>query len=213
MQKHLINESIDRRAFNYSSINVQSLSKQFVDLLAEPNIQENRLILVQQTCLKPADNTSMYEMENFQSHFIKRGNGKGVAVYFKEEFQFKSLVSKPEYQISKFGSEDEDVVCIYRSTTTNLDLQREFLEDIKSMIDTERRQIFFGDFNIEATGNIISREFKSWNFTQLVNFPTHEDGGTIDFCLVSDKIPLSSVELRQRAVPWSDHDFLQLTFV
>ena len=118
----------------------------------------------------------MYEIENFQSHFIKRGNGKGVAVYFKEEFQFKSLVSKPEYQISKFGSEDEDVVCIYRSTTTNLDLQREFLEDIKSMIDRERRQIFFGDFNIEATGNIISREFKSWNFTQLVNFPTHKDG-------------------------------------
>ena len=81
------------------------------------------------------------------------------------------------------------------------------------MIDRERRQILFGDFNIEATGNLISREFKSWNFTQLVNFPTHEDGGTIDFCLVSDKIPLSSVELRQRAVPWSDHDFLQLTFV
>ena len=78
------------------------------------------------------------------------------------------------------------------------------------MIDRERRQILFGDFNIEATGNLISREFKSCNFTQLANFPTHEDG---DFCLVSDKIPLSSVELRQRAVPWSDHDFLQLTFV
>ena len=75
--------------------------------------------------------------------------------------------------MSKFGSDDEDMVCIYRSTTTNLDLQREFFKDIKSMIDRERRQILFGDFNIEATENLISREFKSCNFTQLENFPTH----------------------------------------
>ena len=97
-------KSIDRRVFKYSSINVRSLSKHFVDLLAEPNIQENRLILLQQTCLKPARYTSMYEMENFQSHFIKRGNGKGIAVYYKDEFE---LFGELYFNYKKFHSKGQ----------------------------------------------------------------------------------------------------------
>ena len=199
--------------FNYSSLNIRSLKKHFVDLLTEPGILESDLILVQQTCLKPMDNLTMYQIQHFQSHFNSHGNGNGIAIYYKEKYQIESFVNKPNYQISKIVSRDEDVICVYRSTSTNLDLQKEFLQDINSLIEKRRRQIFIGDFNIDAYGNIIVEQFQNLGFKQLVKNPTHEDGNIIDLCFLSDKITTSSIELRQRARHYTDHDLVQLRYI
>ena len=182
-------------------------------MLEEPKIQENSLILVQQTCLKMTEDTSMFEIENFKSHFNSCGNGKGVAVYYKEELKLEESINHQNYQMSKFSSKDEDVICIYRSTTSNLDLQREFTQEIISLMNNERRQIFIGDFNIEASGNLIVQEFRNKNFSQLLNFPTHEDGGIIDHCYISSLIQPESIKVKQKAVYYSDHDLLKIRFV
>ena len=80
-------------------------------------------------------------------------------------------------------------------------------------MNNERRQIFIGDFNIEASENLIVQEFKNKNFSQLVNFPTHEDGGIIDHCYVSNLILPKSIQVKQKAVHYSDHDLLKIRFV
>ena len=206
-------KAIDKSTFKYSSINIRSLRKHYIDLVEEPKIQENTLILVQQTCLKMTEETSMFEIENFKSHFNSCGNGKGVAVYYKEEFQLETSINHQNYQISKFSSKNEDVICIYRSTTSNLDLQREFTQEIDSVMNIDRRQIFIGDFNIEASENLIVQEFEKKNFRQLVTFPTHEDGGIIDHCYISNLIQPETIKLEQKAVHYTDHDMLKIRFV
>ena len=60
--------------------------------------------------------TNTYDLENYLTHLNSFGDGKGVALYYKDHFQNVSDVCKENYQISKLQSEKYDIIFVYCSS-------------------------------------------------------------------------------------------------
>ena len=78
--------------------------------MKEPKIMQSDVILVQQTCLKKNECTKTYQLENYLTHFNSFGDGKGVALYYKTNFEHCSDICKENYQISKLQSDKYDII-------------------------------------------------------------------------------------------------------
>lgn len=153
--------------------------------------------------------TNTYDLENYLTHFNSFGDGKGVALYYKDHFQNVSDVCKENYQISKLQSEKYDIICVYRSSDSVKTNQIDFLNDLRSLICQGRKTFISGDFNFNALcpkQNYILKVLKTWNFVQMVKEPTHIQGGLIDHCYMSNNIPQSIVSFTQKSVYYTDHD-------
>ena len=61
-----------------------------VDLISKPQIMQSEVILVQQTCLKKDECIIAYKLENYLNKFNSFGDGKGIALYYKENFDHVS---------------------------------------------------------------------------------------------------------------------------
>ena len=55
-------------------------------MINEPAIEGCDVILAQQTCLKQNSCTDQYQIEGYLSHFNSFGDGKGLAMYYRENF-------------------------------------------------------------------------------------------------------------------------------
>ena len=97
-----INE-ITNIEFKLVSLNIRSLKKHLVDLNCEPQIKGSDVILVQQTCLRISECVDIYQLAGYMSHFNSYGDGKGIALYHKEDFKQVCDIRKERYQISKLN--------------------------------------------------------------------------------------------------------------
>ena len=108
-------------------------------------VQNSEVICIQETWIDPEkDNTDDLNLNGFSAHFTSIGRGKGIGTYFKDNFNFTEEVKKPNYQMSKVSSEDMDVINVYRSENAPCS----FVDDLGSLICTERITHIVGDFNI-----------------------------------------------------------------
>ena len=65
-----------------------------------------------------------------------------------------------------------------------------------------------GDFNfLPEDLKIVTEQLQAWNFTQLIKFATHKDGGTIDHAYVSELLT-DSADADAHYVYYSDHQGL-----
>ena len=85
--------------FKLISLNIRSLKKHLSDLIGEPSIKGSHVILVQQTCLGIGDNILEYQIQGYLSHFNSSGDGKGIALYYGEDFKPIGDIKKENYQI------------------------------------------------------------------------------------------------------------------
>ena len=102
---------------------------------------------------------------------------------------------------------------MYRSSDTSRSNMIDFLIDMKTLISTKNKTLILGDFNVNALcqdQNYIMRELETWNFKQLVQNPTHIQGGVIDHCYLSNNLPIGSISLSQKSVYYTDHDIIEL---
>ena len=196
-----------------ATMNIRTIRKHFNDLVGEPNITENDVICLQQTCLLRNENNQSYNIENFFSHFNSFGEGKGIAVFYSTSFVLKSEICEEKFQLSLLRSENYDIICIYRSTDNTQSGQIAFLSSLGKMVNMRRKQFIIGDFNCEPTGNIVSDEVRQWGFQQLVKNATHIIGRTIDHVYASINIASNRVNLVQKPVYFSDHDFIRFSVV
>ena len=192
------------------SLNIRSLNKHFEDLIKEREFEHSDLVLVQQTCLTASSSTDKFEVESHSRHFNSVGNGKGLAVFFKDSFKHEIDVKKDKYQMSKFQSTDIDVITVYRSTDNSQVGIVAFLKDLNEILDPKKRTAILGDFNISFPDNPISRELMAWDFKQLVEYPSHIEGNIIDHIYISDKVDPKLVVVDQHPVFYSDHDLFML---
>ena len=191
------------------SLNIRSLNKHFEDLIKEREFEHSDLVLVQQTCLTANSSTDKFEVESHSRHFNSVGNGKGLAVFFKESFKHEIDVKKDKYQMSKFQSADIDVITVYRSTDNSQVGIVAFLKDLNEILNPKKRTAILGDFNISFPDNPISRELMAWDFKQLVEYPSHIEGNIIDHIYISDKVNPELVVVDQHPVFYSDHDLFK----
>ena len=192
------------------SLNIRSLNKHFEDLIKEREFEHSDLVLVQQTCLTANSSTDKFAVETHSSHFNSVGNGKGLAVFFKDNFKHEIDVKKDKYQMSKFQSTELDVITVYRSTDNSQSGIVTFLKDLNEMINPKKKTAILGDFNISFPENLLSKELLAWDFKQLVEYPSHIEGNVIDHVYISDKVDRQLVVLDQHPVYYSDHDLFKL---
>ena len=136
--------------------------------------------------------TEKYQIHEYNSHYNSYGDGKGIALYFLEDFEHVLDICTMNHQISKIKSIQFDIICVYRSSDSRKINQINFLKDLNSLIHVNRKTFVLGDFNFNALSpekNLILKELGNWDFIQMVKKPTHFQGGLIDHCYKSDNIP------------------------
>ena len=73
--------------------------------------------------------------------------------------------------------------------------------------------LVIGNFNFtQDTKNLLTNQLKVWNFNQLIDFPTHKEGTTIDHAYVSKKLSTSTVS-EPHYTYYSDHQGLFLNII
>ena len=89
-----------------------------------------------------------------------------------------------------------------------------FSKQVLSMVDQCKKTIILGDFNCSALvkeDNAIVRSFENSGFIQVVQKPTHIQGGVIDHIYVSHHIAPKLLKLTQKPVYYTDHDVMELS--
>ena len=136
LNKKNIMEACDDRII---SINIRSLRSHFDGLINEAQIANCDVLLVQQTCLEISETTGRFKLANYRSHYFNsRGNGKGLALFFKSKFTPVLDVTEDGYQMSKLESEGYDVISVYRSSDSNSSNKQMFTSVLLSMVNVEK---------------------------------------------------------------------------
>ena len=205
-----IKESLNKFTLHLAFLNVRSLQAHFLDVIKDYKLMESDLLLLGQTCLS-SKNSYKYDIPGLISNFNNAGNGKGIAGYAKNNFRHQRDITEDTFQISKYSHSDIDVICAYRSSTDKYD---KMLIKIEDLLNKEKVTIIIGDFNIcylKDPSNKISRALESLHFRQLVNEPTHEEGGCIDHLYFYAPTAIETEYLLQiDPAYYSDHDCLYL---
>ena len=190
--------------FTVASLNVRSLMKHFEDV---KHLIKNYIdvVCLQETWLPPSSNEDRYHVDNFDLTLNSVGSGKGIATYFKKNYNVVAEHSEPTLQISKVRSQHMDVINVYRSAQ-NTSLEERLLD----ILTPDRPTIITGDININVGGEkdaSIVKTLGRLGFQQMVQKPTHDEGNTIDVVFVNNYLS-DKVKVMQKSFGFTDHDLL-----
>ena len=194
-----------------SSINCRSLKKHFTDISTDHDLLNSDIICCQETWINEEyDNLDQYEIENYRSHFINNGRGKGLAIYVREQLSIEEEVNERFLQLAKIKSNLADIIVLYMSQAGNLNGLENILSQI---IKTDTPTIIIGDFNVnfldEKTKS--TRSFlKKQSLVKLVNVPTHIEGSCLDQALVRDQQKMNTYHTQLTSKYYTDHKALSL---
>jgi len=172
-------ERIARKNTLITSLNIRSLPKHHSHLIHDSKIRGQVIALQETWCSRDNENQNL-ELPGYQVHFVNQGRGKGVVTYFKKEFYVTGEMNTDKYQISKVSCEEFDVLNIYLSKGAN---KADFFRDLKKLASPQKMCIIIGDFNVDylkIPQERLLTEITSLGFKQLVNHPTHVEGGLLD---------------------------------
>ena len=107
----------------------------------------------------------------------------------------------------KISCEKFDIVNVYRSQECKV-----FKEKIEYVVDPLRPTILTGDTNIDISkdsGKHFLEFMKHLGFTQLVKYPTHDQGGLLDHVYVTQDL-IERVSVSQTGIYFSDHQLITI---
>ena len=194
-----------------SSINCRSLKKHFTDISTDHDLLNSDIICCQETWINEEyDNLDQYEIENYRSHFINNGRGKGLAIYVREQLSIEEEVNERFLQLAKIKSNLADIIVLYMSQAGNLNGLENILSQI---IKTETPTIIIGDFNVnflDEKTKSTSSFLKKQSLVKLVNVPTHIEGSCLDQALVRDQQKMNTYHTQLTSKYYTDHKALSL---
>ncbi len=185
-------------------LNIRSLVKHHSDLKSDNNMLLADVICLTETHLQSSSNVQ-YHLEEFSSFFLVQGKSAGVAMYIKDKY--KPFVPKTyclnKCQILKVECKTVDIVTVYRSP--NYKTTDHLLQKLYEIITPEKATILCGDFNIPTAGSKFQKALQIIGFHQIVSFPTHIAGNTIDHVYIKFQ-DFKIMDVFQHSVYYSDHD-------
>ena len=93
-------------SMSVASLNTRSLRKHFEDIKAHHSLIENNVICLQETWLeKGIENDQRFSLPNRSSVFASGGPGKGVAIFFSDQFQPIGTIVEEYYTLAAVKSE------------------------------------------------------------------------------------------------------------
>ena len=115
-------EQTECQHLRISSFNCRSLKKHYQDIQADSILLKSDLISLQETWLDENDNLTDFYLQSFELKVVSRGHGKGIATYFKSD-KFTHVADKtaPNIQMSKFTSDNFDLITLYRPSKCPFD--------------------------------------------------------------------------------------------
>ena len=167
------------------SMNIRSLLKHHKDLLTD-QLAKAEVIAIQETWCDPQQSNQHLALPGYSMHFESRGHGKGIITYFKEHYQVTATVNTDSYQITKVTHADFHVVNVYCSKGAE---KRRLLNDLLSLLQGSSHVIIVGDFNDNFLQNPKPKFIEDMirqGLSQLVESPTHIEGGLLDHVYVKD---------------------------
>ena len=160
-----------------------------------------------------AEVSSKYELKSYETHLNSSGRGRGLAVFYKEEYETISDHNEENIDITKIQSEDLDVIAIYRRKEGSLS---SLIEKIHNIINWSKSTLIIGDMNI-CNKKMKKNEFRKFleerAFKQIINKATHIDGGHINHAYVfniGNFEDTPEVELIPKY--YSDHDAICISW-
>ena len=190
-----------------AALNCQSLKEKVIELQNDPTILFGDVLCLSETWQKTDIVHEELNVSGYELHLNSIGVGKGLATYSKPDKAIHILdIKKLQYQITKLSSPEIDIISVYRSQGAN---NVDMVNDMKSVINTEKTTIVCGDFNLcFATDktNCVIKELQDQGFTQLVNKASHIKGGHIDHVYSNHDHEQFEVEVLMYSPYYTSHD-------
>ena len=190
-----------------SFLNTRSLVNKFENIKSDLSLQQSDMMVLAETWISKKEDKNKYELTNFEDHLINSGRGKGIAVFFKKEFQHICDLNEDNISITKMSSQDIDIIGIYKSNGGTLD---KLVNNIQDLIDYSKTTLVVGDVNvcsIEKPKNQLKKFLEDKKFKTIVDQATHIGGGHIDHCYfmnIGNFEDLPAIEIIPKY--YSDHD-------
>ena len=158
------------------------------------------------------ENSGMIDIPGREKHFSSAGKGKGCCIYYNNKINslqnVKSISSEKFQIIYGFYNNSIQVFIIYLSKEAQF---KDVVEILKSWMN-KGPKIVVGDFNYESTkSNILSQFLHSQGLIQIVNRPTHTEGGIIDHCYVNTEWK-NKIEVDYIFPYYTDHSGFCISF-
>ena len=143
------------------------------------------------------------------------GKGKGCAMFSlasRNLSHIRHKISTSNYQIMSVVDETEQnrpyqLVLVYCSSGCPF---QKLVHDLEKILQPNITTLITGDFNFDTKEtNSFTNFMKKRMFTQLVKWPTHKKGRTIDHLYVSKN---TQVNVTRHSPYYSDHDALCIEF-
>ena len=140
------------------------------------------------------------------------GPGKGLAVYFKEHlFHHVTDITEDNMHLTKMGTDNLDVITLYRSSNGNLS---NLIDHLKSLISQYRTTVVCGDLNlcyIDTRRNKVTQWLENEGFKQMVKRATHIRGRLIDHFYIRKANDNITTTVFRHSPFFSDHDAICAT--
>ena len=204
-------EENDNSKIKICFLNCRSIKNKFENVTADKCLLMGTVLFLMETWLEPEDDGE-YQLPNFDANFSNRGRGKGIATYYKSDFQHKINVNYHGFSISKLESEDIILLGVYRSNDGSL---VSLFDEIEDLITEEKLCVIGGDMNInllKQPNNFFISKMKENKFEQYVRKATHTEGGLIDHIYIRQGIKKISWAVEHLPKYYSDHDGLGVIF-
>ena len=195
-------------------VNINSLQNKIVDLTNDVYAQVSDHICVVETWLNT--NTDYdFNIPGKTFDHVPYGKGKGCGIFSQSSrhlSQQKQKVAKEKYQLMSIVDETNQshpyqLVLVYASSGCPF---KDLVIDLEKLLHPLMTTIITGDFNFDKKEtNALTRFLSQRKFTQLVDWPSHREGRTIDHCYVSKK---TRVQITRHSPYYSDHDGLCIEF-
>ena len=197
-----------------ASLNCAGLAAHYEDIQADDKMLNADIIHLFETSLENNEG-NQFNIPGYESHFLNVSKGKGIAVYFKSKlFSHEQDIIATNMQLTKFTSNEVDVINVYRSSNGN---SVELLNNIIVMMTPGKPLLITGDFNIcmmNHQKNRMSKGLETIGFIQMIKEATHIRGGHIDHVYWKDEnIVWKDPQLELYCPYYSDHDASLITLL
>ena len=194
--------------FDIFLININNANHHLIDLQHDMFACQSEYILLTETWFNPVQPLNW---PGKVLHHASIGNGRGVAAFCPEgtEDSYISDIVKPNYQLLSLLIKDYQIILMYVSKGCNF---QEIANSLNNTIIPAKKIMILGDLNFNPNlkkPNSLTSFLEKLDFIQIVDFPTHRDGGLIDH--IYTKNATNNVEIRTNFPYYSDHMAFNVT--
>ena len=175
----------DPNVMKISYLNARSLLNKFDNIKSDFSLQQSDFLVLAETWIpKNETGSEQFELTNYNTHLNSTGRGKGLAVFYKPEYNQIKNHNEENINITKIESEDLDIIAVYRSKDG---LCEKLINKLQDILNMSKSTLVIGDMNIcnkKQPNNELKTFLENKNFRQLITQATHIGGGHLNHAYI-----------------------------